>query len=330
MRHWMFFGSVFLLPVVTAAGDRDKVLRYLESSQQDWANWKPAQRPGGPCLSCHTGISHVLARRAAGIRQASPREREQVDGVKTRLLADPPQSAMTDAGAEAILNLFWLSQQRQGPGDPVSAAERVALRLLWERQLREGDRAGSWTWFVFDLEPWDSEFSNYFGAALAARALAAYPPAEAQGAAPLRAYLQREAAKQPLHNRLAWIALAGDAAAKPKVLAELWRVQAADGGWTTASLGPWLRQEGAPPDPGSNAYATAWAAFAARESGVACSDPRLARALDWLARRQDPATSAWPSPSMNKVYPADSIQKQFMTHAATGYAAAALIGCGRL
>ena len=45
---------------------------------------------------------------------------------------------------------------------------------------------------------------------------------------------------------------------------------------------------------------------------------------------QDPATGAWPSVSMNKVYPEGSIQRQFMTHAATGYAAAALIACGRM
>ncbi len=55
--------------------------------------------------------------------------------------------------------------------------------------------------------------------------------------------------------------------------------------------------------------------------------PGLKRAIGWLAKHQDPATGAWNSVSMNKVHPKGSMTSKFMTDAATGYAAAVLIGC---
>ena len=77
----------------------------------------------------------------------------------------------------------------------------------------------------------------------------------------------------------------------------------------------------------SDAYATAWAAFAARQAGVPCSEPSLHKALLWLQQKQDPATGAWSTRSMNKVYPAGSIQENFLSDAATGFATAALLAC---
>jgi hypothetical protein len=140
----------------------------------------------------------------------------------------------------------------------------------------------------------------------------------------MESYLKREFPQQPLHNKLAWIAFGGKSS-KGEVLKQLWAVQAEDGGFTTASLGPWSARPDAPADRGSNAYATAWAAYAASQAG-ACGEPGLRKALDWLKRSQD-ATGAWNAPSMNKPYPAGSMQIRFMSDAATGYAAAALLAC---
>lgn len=319
-----------LSPPPAPAADCQKVFDFLEDGQRRWAAWTPAQRPGGACLSCHTGLSYVLARRAAGEAEPRPAEREQVAGVRSRLLAQPPRSAMTDPGAEAILNLLWLSLQRTHSSAPTDAAEHEALRQFWDRQIVHGPRAGSWTWFRLELDPWDSEHANYFGAALAARAVEGYETHPPDRVAAMRAFLARDAAAQPLHNRLAWAAFGASPREAAAVIRELWTAQAPDGGWTSAALGPWPSRPEAPPDGGSNAYATAWAAFTAHKSGVPCSDTRLARALDWLTRRQDADTGAWFAPSMNQEYPEGSIQSMFMTHAATGYAAAALIACGRL
>ena len=85
----------------------------------------------------------------------------------------------------------------------------------------------------------------------------------------------------------------------------------------------------APPASGSNAYATAFTTFALLRGGTAASEPRLAKALTWLASHQDPTTGAWPAISMNKRYPEGSMESRFMQDAATAFAALALIEAGR-
>ena len=36
--------------------------KYLDSRQEKWSAWPTAALKGGPCLSCHTGITYLLAR----------------------------------------------------------------------------------------------------------------------------------------------------------------------------------------------------------------------------------------------------------------------------
>ena len=320
------------------AWDRQKAFDYLEARQQKWAEWKPAQKAGGACVSCHTGLSYLMAQRLAG-PDRSPASRDLVQGVKTRIAANPPQVMLASEGAEAILSLLTLSFERHDRQSPLPAADEAALKRLWEKQIPDGDAKGSWSWFMHDLHPVESEHSHFFAATLADLALSKYPANTTSNAAAMQSYLQREFAAQPLHNKLAWAAFSGnkdgrknaagktDKAAKAAVLANLWSAQASDGGFTSAALGPWAKHQNAPPDEGSNAYATAWAAFAARQAGADCQRSGLRRALEWLKRNQDPATGAWNAVSMNKVYPAGSMQEKFMTDAATGYAAAALVAC---
>src|SRR6184192_3888876 len=35
---------------------------YLDSRQKEWFAWPAAKAPGGPCVSCHTGLTYLLAR----------------------------------------------------------------------------------------------------------------------------------------------------------------------------------------------------------------------------------------------------------------------------
>jgi len=323
------FAFALLAVAALPAWDRQKAFHYLEARQQEWAAWKPAQKPHGACVSCHTGLSYLIARRMAGVAP-SPTERALVEGIQTRIAATPPQTMLANEGAEAILNLLTLSLQRPSRQAPLTPADQLALKGLWAKQFTTGDAQGSWSWFMHKLHPVESEHSHFFAATLASLALSAYPakqsPANVNA---LYGYLQRQFAQQPLHNKLAWAAFSAkkNKAAKAEVISQLWAAQSPDGGFTSAALGPWAHQAAAPPDSGSNAYATAWAAFTAHQSGVSCSEPHLQRALGWLKQKQDPATGAWQAPSMNKVYPPGSMQIKFMTDAATGYAAAALIAC---
>lgn len=312
--------------------DRGKAFEYLEARQQQWADWKPAQKPGGPCLSCHTGLSYLMARRVLGQTQPRPLEAGLAKGVRSRVLANPPQTMLTDPGAEAILNLLTLALQRRNRQDPMDAAEQAAMKRLWENQIAKGEEQGTWSWFQNDLHPVESEHSAFFAAALADRAVSAYRPdaSPAGGVSLLRGYMKREAARQPLHNRLAWIAFGSevDKESKSAALRDLWAAQSSDGGFSHRALGPWSARPDAPADAASsNAYATGWAAFTARQSGVSCSDSKLRKAMSWLEEHQDHATGAWTAGSMNKVYPEGSMQSKFMSDAATGYALAALLSC---
>lgn len=317
-----------LAPAAARGWDRERALRYLEDRQEAWGRWRPAQKAGAPCVSCHSGVPYLTALRALGAAAQRPGERALTGGVRRRLLAAAPAQALPDAGADAVVNLLTLALGRRAPAPP-DEAERRALDELWRRQLPEGPARGAFTWVDSDLQPSDDAGAAYLGAALAARALAAYPGAEAERSAALRDFLRREAPRQPLHHRLAWLASGAesDEALRAPVRRALFAAQSPDGGWTTAALGPWPPRPDAEPESGPSAYATAWAAYSARESGVPCDDPRLARALDWLERRQDRGSGAWRAASMNKRYAGGALQAGFMTDAATGYAAAALLAC---
>lgn len=315
---------LLLIPALAAAEwNRDAAFAYLEARHKDWAGWKYSQRPGGACFSCHTGLPYLLALRARGRSESSFAE-----GTRVRLGAHPAGTEFPrHEGAESVLNLAVLALERRSPETPLTTSDRAALERLWKNQIPDGEAKGSWKWFVNGLDPLDTEVSHFYGAALAEFALTAYPDQPRTNVEALREFLRRDAPKQPLHNRLAWIAFS-DHSPRETVLRELWALQEKDGGWTTMSLGPWAAHPDAPPDKGSNAYATAWSAFAAQLAGTACSDSRMKRALGWLERKQDRATGAWKSPSMNQVYEPGSTQEKFMTDAATGFAAAVLSKCG--
>jgi hypothetical protein len=62
-----------------------------------------------------------------------------------------------------------------------------------------------------------------------------------------------------------------------------------------------------------------------QKAGVGRTNPKLARALDWLRSHQDQQSGYWAAESMNKTYAPDSMQIRFMRDAATGFAALALL-----
>ena len=205
----MFMRSIALVvslvagPLMGLDWNQQKAFDYLETRQQQWAEWKPTQKAGGACVSCHTGLSYMIARRVLGEKEPRPLESALVQGVKTRLLSSPQGTMLLDPGPEAILSLLTLSLQRRGPSDPLDAADQAGMKRLWAAQ--GGD--GVWTWFMHDLHPVESEHSVFYGATLAEMALSAYPGAAPDRVAAMRRYLKSEFPRQPLHNRLAYIAL---------------------------------------------------------------------------------------------------------------------------
>jgi squalene-hopene/tetraprenyl-beta-curcumene cyclase len=326
--------------------------QYMDQRQKEWFAWPAANPNGMPCVSCHTGVTYLLARpalsRALGENERTPYEKGLLEGLRSRVgknevaelfpKATPPHS-FEALGVETVFAALFLAAE-DAPAGKLSADTEKAFARLWELQIRDGKNKGAWVWNTFDLDPWEMPESTYYGAALAAVAIGTAPagyaarPEIQENLAALKAYLRDEQAAQPLHNRLILLW----AAAKLPLLLDVQRQiyaddvlkkQQPDGGWTLESLGPWKLHKDAPAAEGSNAYATAIVAFTLQQAGVFRSDPAMVRALSWLRSHQDPKLGVWTAESMNKPHKADSMAARFMQDAATGYAALALLGGGQ-
>jgi hypothetical protein len=325
-------GVALLVSLSAFAGDWESQLaaKYLDARQEQWAQFKPAKAAGGTCVSCHTNLTFLIARPAMrklhGQDAPTAGETALLNSLRHRLSQPLPEAPFKPGfSAESVIAAVAL------------APDPAALDRMWATQLREGPNAGAWGWYSLDLDPWETSASPYFGATLAALAVSSMPaeyrarPEVAPRIAALIAYLQRNQAGQPLHNRLGllWSAnrLPGlmSKAQRTALMDEFWKLQQKDHGWTIESLGPFDKHDNAPAaTPGSNAYATALVAFSLQRGGASHKDKRLMYALNWLAGRQDPSTGSWTAQSLNKVYPEGSLQSGFMSDAATGFAAAAL------
>jgi hypothetical protein len=328
---------------------------YLDSRQKEWFAWKPAAGQGGPCLSCHTGLTYLLARpalrRALGESEPTSYERGLLDAVGARLekftaekgdakvpapAIDPDSHTAQSRGVESVLTALFFARERNGASGMSGEAQR-AFDRMWSLQIQDGKSKGAWAWFNLNLDPWEMPESRFYGAALAALAVGS-TPAEYRNrqdvrdrVAALTAYLRSEQDSQPLHNRLMllWASTKLSDVASPltrqAILEEVWRKQQKDGGWSIQALGPFKEHSAAPLSTGGSGYATGLITFVLEQSGASRSDSRLIQALDWLKSHQDRESGYWAADSMNKRYEADSMQVRFMRDAATGFATLALI-----
>jgi squalene-hopene/tetraprenyl-beta-curcumene cyclase len=226
------------------------------------------------------------------------------------------------------------------PRGKLSAEGEKAFDRLWSLQVKTGPDKGAWLWSDFDLDPWETKESAFYGAALAALATGLAPagyqsrPEIQENIAALAAYLRGGQKTQPLHNKLflLWASaklrdLLPDTD-KQAILNELWRKQESDGGWTIASLGQWKQRAKAPVAAGSNSYATALVTYATEQAGVQRAQAGLAKALAWLRTHQDTHGGYWAAESMNHKHDPGTVPEKFMSDAATGYAVAALLAAG--
>jgi hypothetical protein len=112
---------------------------------------------------------------------------------------------------------------------------------------------GAWKWYQVDLDPWETADSLYYGASLAALSVG-MAPAEYRHRPHVRPnidrlvqYLQEGMPRQPLHNRVALLWASSklpellSASTRQALIEEIFRGQAADGGWAIQSLGPGRR-----------------------------------------------------------------------------------------
>jgi len=327
--------------------------KYLDSRQQQWIEWPTAMHSGVACVSCHTGLTYLLARPA--LRQSLGEKTgptlyegllvSSIRATVTRTDADDLFGGLKGRivkqvyGAQVVLAALVLAMDDAPRGKLSPEGERGFSRL-WSQQVTSGPDAGAWLWSDFDLDPWETKDAAFYGAALGALATGLAPagyqsrPEIRENMAALKTYLQNAQKTQPLHNRLFLLWAAAKvpdllpSAGRQAILDELWRKQEADGGWSIQSLGQWKTRDAAPASVGSNSYATALVSFSAEQAGIQPSQAGLAKALAWLKTHQDPKGGYWAAESMNHKHDAGTVPEKFMTDAATGYATAALLAAG--
>jgi squalene-hopene/tetraprenyl-beta-curcumene cyclase len=301
----------------------------MDSRQKDWFAWPRANQNATPCVSCHTNLTYLMARpvlrKALGESEPTKYETGLLDMLKSRVASSDPAViypkakgpiAAQEVSVEAIFAAIFL------PDSP------EALDRMWRLQRKDG----TWDWNSVNLDPWEMPESEYFGAGIAALAVSHEKGSKfAANRASLEKYMRDGLEHQPMHNKLMALWASSQVkdllpkSAKAWIAGEAYRTQQPDGGWTAASLGPFRDHPDAPASEGSNAYATAFTAYVLERAGVAKSDARLERALTWLRSHQNAQTGAWEAMSMNRKYPAGSMEIQFMQDAATGYAVLALL-----
>lgn len=312
--------GVAVLPAIAGDWNPRLAADYLDARQKQWISWPRANGDAKPCISCHTNVPYLLARPALrktlGEDAPTPYETALLDSMRSRMEKKGKGAAI---GVESVLAALFLRTP-------------AAYDRMFELQVREGEKSGSFAWYNTDLDPWEEPESPLFGAALAAIALKEAPaayreqPEVLERSKALQTYLAAEHPNQPLQNRLAVAWATNDGAVRKAAIAEALAKQSADGGWSMESLGPWKTHTKAPPAiSGSSAYPTAFTAMVLLRAGTPASDPKLARALAWLRTHQDREHGYWEGVSMNKQYEPDSLEIGFMRDAATGWASLVLL-----
>jgi squalene-hopene/tetraprenyl-beta-curcumene cyclase len=335
-----------------ASWDAKAAAAYMDSRQAWWRSWPSAARDHETvCVSCHSALPYALARPAlrSALAEHGPSTNE------SKLLADvvmrvrawkdmepwyPDQTrglpkTAESRGTESVINAAVLARRDAETGT-LSDDARQALANMWAQQMRTGDLSGAWAWLSFRLEPWEGARSAYFGAALAAIAVGTAPGGYASSAGIeknvelLRGYLRKQAGEQHTLNKLMllWASAKLDglltAEERAAILTEVVGKRRGDGGWSTATLGPFQRVDGSSPDTSSDGYATGLAVYALQQAGVPASNGAVQPGLRWLVEHQDKTTGRWLASSLNKAREPESDPGRFMNDVATAYAVLAL------
>lgn len=341
-------------PARPQAWDAAGAARYLDRRLEWWRAWPKAERDHGTrCISCHTALPVALARpalrQALGETAASPSEQAMYADVVKRVRmwrdVEPfypdqkvglPKSSESRA-VESVLNALFLVTRDNERGGRLSDDTRQAFANMWPLQMQTGDLKGGFAWLTFRLEPWESDTAPYWGATLAAIAVAKAPdgyaasPEVAGNVEALRSYLRTAFAKDSsLFTRMTvlWADshLPGvlDAAQRKATIDQLLAAQGEDGGWSLTRLSSWRRRDGTEIADQSDGFATAMITVVLQDAGLAAKARPMAAARRWLVTHQNAQTGGLPATSINKLREPTADAYLFMTDAATGFATLAL------
>jgi squalene-hopene/tetraprenyl-beta-curcumene cyclase len=333
-----------------AAWSQTAAAKYLDGREIWWQGWDVSQRDHKTvCVSCHTVLPYALSRSSLrgplGEAAVSAPERVMLNDVARRVTlwnqvepyyhtgVDGPLKTPESRGTESVLNALILATYDK---HHMTELERSAFSEAWALQIKTGRLAGAWDWLNFHFAPWESNESQYYGAALAAVAVGRAPdnyredPKIQGNLRLLRGYLRREYAAQPLINKvyLLWASanMPGllTSSERSELLKAILAKQQADGGWSLTDLGTWKRIDKTSLETKSDGYATGLTLLALEQSGLAKNLPQATRGLAWLAQNQNVEEGKWPAWSVNLKRDPNSYIGHFMNDAATGFAVLAL------
>ena len=335
-----------------SAWNQAAAAHYLDSRQTWWQGWSVSQRDHQTvCVSCHTVLPYALSRSSLrgplGETSVSGPERVMLNNVLRRVTlwnqlepfyhtgVDGARKTPESRGTESILNALILATYNAQQNHLTDIA-RSAFDEAWALQIKSGDQAGAWDWLNFHFAPWESNESQYYGAALAAIAVGRAPddyrddPEIQENLKLLRGYLRREYANQPLINKvyLLWASakLPGllTGGQRKVLLSAILSKQQPDGGWSLTDLGTWKRLDKTALETRSDGYATGLTLIALEQSGLARNLPQAKCGLAWLEHNQVQEDGKWPAWSLNLKRDPDSYIGHFMNDAATGFAVLAI------
>ena len=294
---------------------------YLDERQKEWFAWAPAAKPGGPCMSCHTGLPYLIARPALRrvLGESAPTQWETGlrDAMRARLDGYRPERSRRPRPSRSGRSRSWPRCSCARRGGP-----RPAMEAAVEGRAR---REAAWNWFELELDPVGEHGSAVLrrgvgGAGGEGRA----GPRIGDRAEALIEYLKRTSLRRS-RCKTAWRYCGRRPARETRMdrgsLQQAGGRRRMDGGSDRSLEGPRRSAAGIRQQRLRHGIRR----LAMLEAGVKPADPRMARALGWLRSHQDAKSGYWDAVSMNKRYEPGSMPEQFMRDAATGFAAAALV-----
>jgi squalene-hopene/tetraprenyl-beta-curcumene cyclase len=333
--------ALLFTPLVASAADKPDFpephrTSATEPVRKEWSAKKAAEYLDGvgvnwtrdrKCVTCHTNMPYLMARPLlADHGDAGWKEVRKflADDVTAWGNGGKPRG---DAYVVATAAALAVDDARTGKLRPET---RAVLDRMWTVQTK----GGAWNWLKCDWPP--LEHDDYYGATLAAVAVGVAPEkyADTEGAksgiAKLKAYFAKTPAPD-LHHRLMllWAATKTDglmsADERKAAVAEVRKLQHADGGWCLPSLGAYKRRdkEKTPNDSkaDSDGYATGFTVFVLRQAGVPTDDPAVANGVAWLKANQR-ESGRWYTRSLN------NDKEHYIANAGTAFAVMALAACG--
>lgn len=313
-----------------------KAIEYLEQGTLAWNGSRK-------CVTCHTNGAYMTVRPALTPRLGVPNEeiRKHFIGSLEQLSqknAEEVQQGVVPA--QVIYVAAGLAEWDAHVTRQLSPETERALALMLKIQRDTG------TWGSLDCWP-PYESSAFHLATVAAMAVGTAPGWLANQKDPqilaavdgLKKYLRTETAKQDYDRTLLLWASARlpdllTAEMKKELVELVLKKQRPDGGWSIRTFGEpeqWgsgnraekLRGEPEFADPPSDGHQTGLAIIVLRESGLAATDPRLQRGIQWLQANQR-ASGRWWTRSLN------TEKWHFITYSGTAFPLLALSMCDAL